>query len=721
MIFVKNNNTIISVFMLGIMLVTLVACTEPGIVPGPSGTGKGVSGNDFDEKFDPNAQLETNSFKSVNEYQQFLKLSAGGNYGYYERSGMAGMALEADFAMNDVVAAPAIGGEALKIAANPTDFSTTNNQVKGVDEGDILKTDGNYIYTITDNTLYIIKAYPGEDAEVVSEITIKNQPRSLFIKDDKLAIFGDVRDSDFLQNAGVMVRNGMTFVDIYDVSDRSEPELIEEFKYEGRYYNSRMIGDDMYIITNLYPMKRIDYPLPVYFEGDTMVEMRVSDIHYFNIPYRNPNFVGINSINIENADNIETKVVAVEGSPNMYMSENNIYITYTEYINEYEIQQDIIKELIHPKLPEHYKDLIKKIEATDGDVLNKYEKDAKIMRIYTEFAEIMSTEEQEELGNTAEEMLIKKLEEFEYFQYTVINKVAVDNGEIDIEKNGQVPGGVINQFSMDEFEGNLRIGTTIDARWSRFGKERTESENNIYVLDEDLDIIGEIVGLAKGERIYSTRFMGDRLYMVTFRQVDPFFVIDLSNPRNPKELGELKIPGFSRYLHPYDENTIIGIGRDASETGRQEGLKISLFDVSDVQNPKEIAKYVSDDKYSRSTAEFEHKAFLFSKEKNLLVIPVVNNQNTYWENGIRTTQGDKYNGAFVFDIKKDEINIRGLIDHSKAGYNNYWQPAVERSLYIEDLLYTKSPYLLRINDLDDLKGVKDVELKPGNSGDIPVY
>jgi inhibitor of cysteine peptidase len=192
------------------------------------------------------------------------------------------------------------------------------------------------------------------------------------------------------------------------------------------------------------------------------------------------------------------------------------------------------------------------------------------------------------------------------------------------------------------------------------------------------------------------------LYMVTFKQIDPFFVIDLSDPKNIKNLGELKIPGFSRYLHPYDENTIIGLGQEANEkTGSLLGLKVSLFDVKDVNNPKEIAKFVAEGEYSSSAAEFEHKAFLFSKEKDLLVIPV----NSYsWRNN-----EDSYAGAFVFNITKNEISLRGLIDHSR-GQNNYFS-GVERSLYIDNILYTKSPGLLRSNKLSDLSSVRNITLE----------
>jgi uncharacterized secreted protein with C-terminal beta-propeller domain len=264
---------------------------------------------------------------------------------------------------------------------------------------------------------------------------------------------------------------------------------------------------------------------------------------------------------------------------------------------------------------------------------------------------------------------------------------------------------------MDEYNGIFRIATTLSPRWSRYGESNQVSTNQVYALDNNLKVLDKLEGLAEDESIYSTRFIADKLYMVTFKQIDPFFVIDLSDPTKLKELGQLKIPGFSKYLHPYDETTIIGIGKDATETGRTKGLKISLFDVSDFSDPKEIASYISDERYSDSTALYEHKAFLFSKEKNLLVIPGYN------YNYQQTSEN--YNGALVFDIRKDSITLRGLIDHSQ-GSERYYQPSVERSLYIEDLLYTKSLNLLRINDLDDLSSVKNLTLKYENKK-IPIY
>jgi uncharacterized secreted protein with C-terminal beta-propeller domain len=663
-----------------------------------------------EQEYNPAVNIKETSFSSEEEYISFIKNHQGGSSYYGMAFGTSGLAR--GFESVDSLQETASGLEPPESEKN-LDYSETNVQVIGVDEGDILKTDGNYIYTITEKTLFIIKAYPGEEAEVISTLSFDDYPKGLFIEGDKLAVFGDITNSDILADAGIRVRNGMTFFNIYDIDDRENPSLEKEFKFEGRYHNSRMIENNAYLITNIYPQYRIDYPTPIIMEGDSIKSISYERIYYFNIPYRNPNFVGIHSINIDSNDNLDSKILAVEGNPNLYMSKDNMFITYTERINEWELREDVLKEMLYPELPDFYKSLITKIENADPDVLSSYEKRSKILQIIYEYVEGLSAEKQEDLELELEERLEDKIKEYEYFEYTVINKVKVNDGKIDIDANGKAPGSILNQFSMDEYDNVFRIGTTLSARWSRIEKERTESSNNVYAFDENLKMLGKIEEIAEGERIYSTRFIGERLYMVTFKQIDPFFVIDLSNPAKPKSLGELKIPGFSRYLHPYDKNTIIGIGRDTTEQGAQRGLKISLFDVSDVSDPKEIAKYVSSDRYSQSTAEWEHKAFLFSKEKNLLVIPVANYN---WRD-----PSDNYNGAFVFDITKDDIDLRGLIDHSSSLSGRWYSPSVERSLYIEELLYTKSPYLLRINRLEDLNGVKDISLDPEYEGEIPVY
>ena len=262
----------------------------------------------------------------------------------------------------------------------------------------------------------------------------------------------------------------------------------------------------------------------------------------------------------------------------------------------------------------------------------------------------------------------------------------------------------------------------------RVEEEKNVEKNHVYILNGNLDITGKLENLAPTERIYSARFIEDRLYLVTFRNVDPLFVIDLSNTRNPQVLGELKIPGFSNYLHPYDENHIIGIGKDTEDIAgwnNQQvtipaGLKLALFDVSDVDNVKEIAKYTIGDRGSDSLALYDHKAFLFDKEKNLLVIPASVRETK--QNSLEPWSYGKpvFEGAYVFSLDAENgFELKGLVTHLNASEQEkikseeYYYPyltQIQRSFYINDALYTLSQRELRVNSIDNLDNLNKIEL-----------
>ncbi|MDY6931898.1 MAG: beta-propeller domain-containing protein, partial [Halobacteriota archaeon] len=301
---------------------------------------------------------------------------------------------------------------------------------------------------------------------------------------------------------------------------------------------------------------------------------------------------------------------------------------------------------------------------------------------------------------------------------TVIHKIGINDGEIEYKAKGEVQGYPLNQFSMDEGNGYFRIATTTSF-WTR-GRGSIQY-NNVYVLDDEMEVVGSLEGLAEDERIYSTRFIGDRLYMVTFKRVDPLFVIDLSSPRSPKVLGELKIPGYSDYLHPYDEDHIIGVGKETSsdEWGgvSVKGVKIALFDVSDVTNPKVLDKYEIGDSGTDSEALRDHKAFLFDKEKNILVIPIreVEGDRTY--DSIRGYYRQRvWQGAYVFGLTpEDGFELKGKISHFEGDQDEswYWNSpyAIRRSLYMDDVLYTISSKLVKMNDMEDIdEELNEVEL-----------
>ena len=271
---------------------------------------------------------------------------------------------------------------------------------------------------------------------------------------------------------------------------------------------------------------------------------------------------------------------------------------------------------------------------------------------------------------------------------------------------------------MDEYQDHFRIATTT-GHVARSLNQAT-SQNHVYVLDMDLNIVGSLEDLAPGEKIYSSRFMGERCYLVTFKKVDPLFVIDLQNPYNPKVLGFLKVTGYSDYLHPYDENHIIGVGKETVEANGgdfawYQGVKISLFDVSNVSNPVEIAKYEIGDRGTSSPVLRDHRAFLFDRSRNLLVFPVMVAEidETKYPGGVPpNTHGDPvWQGAYVFNISLEEgFVLKGGVTHleddTDLWASNYW---VKRSLYINNALYTISDKKIKINSLENLAEINKIE------------
>jgi uncharacterized secreted protein with C-terminal beta-propeller domain len=305
---------------------------------------------------------------------------------------------------------------------------------------------------------------------------------------------------------------------------------------------------------------------------------------------------------------------------------------------------------------------------------------------------------------------------------TEIYRFAMKDGAVTYTGRGSVPGKILNQFSMDEYKGHVRIATTSGDMWRT---DEHTSKNNVYILNDRLAITGKLEGIAPGERIYSARFLGDRAYLVTFRKVDPLFVLDLKQPTAPRILGALKIPGYSDYLHPYDENHIIGFGKDTiaeKDTAYYQGMKVALFDVTNVAKPVEMFKTIIGDRGTDSELLRNHKALLFSKEKQLLSFPVTIMQHHQsptgpkagWEYGTFAFQG-----ALVYRLDlQTGFTLRGRITHlseeDKKQAGNGWYESdknVERILYIGDTLYTVSKGYVQAHRLTTLRMVRSMPLK----------
>jgi len=305
---------------------------------------------------------------------------------------------------------------------------------------------------------------------------------------------------------------------------------------------------------------------------------------------------------------------------------------------------------------------------------------------------------------------------------TIIHKISINEDKIEYIAKGSVPGRLLNQFSMDQSGDRFRVVTTTEYYTQYQGMVRA---NAVYILDEHLNIVGKLDQIAPDESVYSARFIGDRLYLVTFQQIDPFFVIDLSSD-TPKILGELKIPGFSNYLHPYDNEHIIGIGRDTKEIeeGRvqQLGIKIALFNVEDVSNPKVIDKVIIGDSSTYSESLYDHKAFFFDKTKDILSIPITGdtkNLNEDSNSKMIAPDYNRWNGFYVYDLDSlDGFDLKGKIAHLDND-SRYYGMSNARTFYIDNVLYTASEGYLKMNSINNLKEINSLKFE--NTGKFIGY
>ncbi|MBU3904926.1 MAG: beta-propeller domain-containing protein [Nanoarchaeota archaeon] len=649
------------------------------------------------EILDLSAQDKVDKFSTCTEMKEFIKTNFEAD-GYYRT-----------YAIEGEMTVTTGATESTSGSAASTDYSTTNIQVEGVDEADIVKNDGKYIYVVSGKKVVIVNAYPVENAEILSEIDFDYQPHEIFINGDKLIVFG---------NENYNYDSQKMFIKTYDLSNRSAPVLERNLTIDGNYYDSRMIGDYVYSIsTNHIYSYTDDIRTPEVYENGIKTTCACSDVYYFDVPDYSYQFTTILALDTQDVEeDVSTQVFLMGSAQNLYVSQDNIYTTYSKRISNTEYKRKMVDQVYVPILPE---DIVNKIYEIREMNISQYSQEYEIDLLINQYVRNL------EVNSTLHEEIQNRLTEFrkqinKELQKSVIHKISIDEKNIEYMGQGDVPGYILNQFSMDEFNDNFRVATTTGSFW--WGG--SEQVNNVYVLNSDLEIIGETEDLAPGERIYSARFIGNRAYLVTFRQVDPFYVIDLSEPTNPEVLGYLKIPGFSNYLHPYDENHIIGIGKETVGGNDifawQQGVKISLFDVTDVSNPVQKSKYVIGHRGTDSIALDEHKAFLFDKEKGFLTIPIwlsLVNESEYpegipdWASGKRV-----WNGLYVLDINlEDGIQYRGRITHENEteDYNYYkyqYSDSILRSLYMDDVLYTISNRKIKMNNLNSIEEINEISL-----------
>lgn len=614
-----------------------------------------------------------------------------------------------------------------KSQSGGSDYSTTNVQVENVDEPDYLKNDLKYVYIVSQNTLSIIDAYPAESAKLILKIALDIESQyiqNMFLNDDRLVIFynGQSDDKIIPQFDFVPRRSysSVTHALIVDVSDKENPTILKDYSIDGHFRDARMIGDYAYFVTN----SNIDYQhprLPIIMEDS--VRIMTPEAFYFDNVEQFSNFNTLTAIDIF-GDKINSETFLMGYSGTFYVSEDNFYLTYQQSMPHgfYEnSSRDRFFDVVVPLLPNDIQDEIKSIQNDSS--MNSSAQWVKISELMQKSYNGMDKKYKEELFEKIREALNEydaKIQE--ETRKTIIHKISIDEDKIEYVAKGTVPGRLLNQFSMDESGDRFRVATTIEHYIQHQGTVRT---NAVYVLDEQLNIVGGLDGIAPDESIFSAKFIGDRLYLVTFEQIDPFFVIDLSAD-TPKILGELKIPGFSNYLHPYDEEHIIGIGRDTKEieNGRvqQLGIKIALFNVADVNNPKVADDIIVGDSSTQSEALHNHKAFFFDKTKGVLSIPITGDAEKL--DGISSAKKiapnyNRWSGFYVFDLdKNDGFNLKGTITHSEEN-SRYYGMNNARTFYIEDVLYTASQGYLKMNFFNNLEEINSIKLE--NTGKFIDY
>jgi len=574
---------------------------------------------------------------------------------------------------------PSAGGSfgSLDKSTTVSRYSETNVQVAGIDEPDILKTDGKSIYFSKENQYYgepimmrettslLEDSFPSTEMKTGVNLTkiIKAFPPS------DLSITSDIQENgNLLLSKSNLIIFPLGKIVSYDISDQVNPKKAWEFKLESnnQILASRLIKDKLYVIFKTVVNSFTPCPIKVMSSSGSNMEVLCTDIYRPAVSI--PSDSTITAVSIDIASGKTDKKVSFMGSSGnsvVYMSNDNLYVTYSYY--------EDIAEFMYKFLNEEAKDLVSaevlnRINEIKGYNLSSETKLMELSRITEQYIQSLSDDERlkfnNEMENRGNSYIKKHKRELEK---TGIAKVGLSN--LEISNVGAVPGILLNQFALDEFNSNLRVATTIS---QSFLGGSGESANDLYVLGKDMKVIGAVTDMGLSERIYSVRFVEDKAYIVTFRQTDPFYVLDLSNPESPSLKGELKIPGFSSYLHPIGKNKILGIGEESSK------VKISLFDVSDPSNPKELSKYSLDEYWSE--IENTHHAFTIDYDNKVFFIP-----------------GGK--GGYIFSYEKDILSlVKAVADVS-----------VKRALYINNYFYIIGDTGINILNESDWESVNTLE------------
>lgn len=600
----------------------------------------------------------------------------------------------------EVQAAPMGGGEVVFLPSAPPamegdggegkpDYSGTNVQEAGVDEPDLVKSDGDFIYLVNGGYLLVVESWPASSLSEVSRLQIEGEPVGLLLYRDLAMVVSTVWDQVYAQGDLLypLPFSSRAKVTLVDLADRAVPTVVRELYLEGMYNTARLIGGHAHLV--------VSNALPVFDSGVASQLYAVPGVAAWSGAALDP--VRAFGRSLMKKDLLDL----VPNKEDHRMAASGDLLVETGPISPCE-------DFYRPDIPSG-PNTISIVTLDLGDP-------------QANLHSVTVVSDNGEVYAAADSLYVAAI------NYGVWYWQAVESGEQEssvIHKftlgaapayaaTGKVAGWIVNRYAMSEHEGALRIATTTNMwNWDGSGPR-----NQLYVMTQNGDqlaVTATLGGLGhEGERIYAVRYDGDRGYLVTFRQTDPLYTLDLSDPAAPRVAGELEVPGFSTYLHPVGDGYLLAIGQN-TEMG---GGDLSLYDVRDPEAPALVDReWLGEGSWSE--AMYEPKAFTYFDPLKQLALPL---QQWYYpavaEDGTVSPEPVGFNGSVVFDVDFEQgLERRGAVDHSEYADPWGWTSSVVRNLYIGDdggyALYSLSQAALKASDADTLEEIAGIEL-PGN-------
>ena len=610
-------------------------------------------------------------------------------------------------------------GAASPAQSGPGNYTKTNVQERGVDEADMVKTDGRHVYTVNGRDVVIVKSWPANRVHVVARygLPASVQPQSLFLEGDRLVVLSQVHEQLAAPPAEKRSEEARprvvgptwqshsyfhgTRVTVLDIADRSRPRLVHEADIEGAMAQARMIGDDIYLVSNA----QMSIPPAVHQLAMQRAMKVVGQIDHDNhermMAGKQRAYRAVRAFldeRIGRASLVAAMPRQRHARPGGSMSSLRPLYACSDLLVPPDSGQLGTLNVVHFDIDDP-----ERIDAV-GVLASGWQIYASTDALYAAMPNY-SWYHLWGWGGVASPV---------DYNLTNIHKFEL-RGEGDRPRyaaSGRVRGHILNQFSMSEHDDHLRVATT-DQAW---GSGRDQNGNHLYVLAERgqrLVTVGAIEDLAPGERIYSARMMGDKGYMVTFRQTDPLFTFDLSNPRRPRVAGELKINGFSSYIHPLDGDHLLTIGQDATDEGRVKGAHVQVFDVSDPARPRRTAhrRLVDDNGWSSSSAQWDHHAFTYDPRTRVLAVPMTSYSND---------PSKTFLGLMMLQVSRDSFEELGRVSHARmsemariadctrqagtqpctvAAPQHDWRSQITRSIIMDDVILSLSGLGIQVNEL----------------------